>query len=187
MAHPLMPLATAVWLVEHTALTFEQIAEFCGLHPLQVQGIADGEVAVGIVGLDPLTNGQLDPGEIERCVADPKARLRLRAAIEHLPGRVRRGGRYTPMTKRQDKPDAILFLVRRYPTLADAQISRLLGTTKATIKAIREGTHRTSSKLLQRDPVSLGLCSNEELEAELSRIRVRPGAAAAAASSEAPA
>jgi hypothetical protein len=168
-----MPLATAVWLVENTALTFEQIAEFCGLHTLQIQGVADGEVAVGIVGLDPVANGQIEPGEIERCLADPKARLRLRPQIEQLPGRVRRGGRYTPVTKRQDKPDAILYLVRRHTTLSDAQISRLLGTTKATIKAIREGTHRSSSKLTQRDPVALGLCTSEELDRELARVRTK--------------
>jgi hypothetical protein len=184
MAHPLMPLATAVWLVENTALTFEQIAEFCGLHPLQVQGIADGEVAVGIVGLDPVQNGQLEPGEIERCLADAKARLRLRPQIEQLPGRVRRGGRYTPVTKRQDKPDAILYLIRHHPSLADAQISRLLGTTKATIKAIREGSHKSSAKLSPRDPVALGLCTSEEIEAELARTRAKteePAAPAPAA------
>ncbi|MEX2650183.1 MAG: cell cycle transcriptional regulator TrcR [Alphaproteobacteria bacterium] len=171
MAHPLMPMATAVWLVENTALTFEQISDFCGLHPLEVQAIADGEVAVGIKALDPVQSGQIEPGEIERCLADPSARLSLRKHVEAPPPKTRRGGRYTPVTKRQDKPDAILFLVRRHPDLADAQISRLLGTTKATIKAVREGTHKESTRLTPRDPVLLGLCSAAELAAELARLK----------------
>ncbi|MGH6717955.1 MAG: cell cycle transcriptional regulator TrcR, partial [Alphaproteobacteria bacterium] len=171
MAHPLMPRATAVWLVENTALTFEQISEFCGLHPLEVQAIADGEAAIGIKARDPVTAGDIEAGEIERCVADAKARLRMRAQIEAPSKKPRRGGRYTPMTKRQDKPDAILYLVRRYPDLADAQISRLLGTTKATIKSVREGSHKDHSRLQPRDPVALGLCGAAEIEAELARLR----------------
>ena len=124
-----MPKATAVWLVENTALTFEQIAAFCGLHALEVQGIADGEVAVGIKGLDPMANGQLDAAEIERCVKDPTARLRLKQSTHPPPLKRTKGPRYVPVSKRQDKPDAITFLLRYYPELTDAQICRLIGTT----------------------------------------------------------
>jgi hypothetical protein len=186
MAHPLMPMATAVWLVENTALTFEQISDFCGLHLLEIQAIADGEVAVGIKALDPVQSGQLEPGEIERCLADAGARLRLRLQVEAPLPKTRRGGRYTPVTKRQDKPDAILFLVRRHPDLADAQISRLLGTTKATIKAVREGTHKESARLAPRDPVLLGLCSAAELAAELARLKPKVVRAAEATTPDAP-
>ncbi len=192
MAHPLMPMATAVWLVESTALTFEQIADFCGLHPLEVQAIADGEVAVGIKALDPVQSGQLEPGDVEHCLADPSARLKLRRQVEAPPPKTRRGGRYTPVTKRQDKPDAILFLVRRHPDLADAQISRLLGTTKATIKAVREGSHKDGARLTPRDPVLLGLCNAAELASELARLKPKvikaapePAQAAAAAMEQA--
>lgn len=189
MAHPLMPMATAVWLVENTGLTFEQISEFCGLHPLEVQAIADGEVAVGIKALDPVQSGQIEPGEVERCVADPKARLQLRKQVETPGSKTRRGGRYTPVTKRQDKPDAILFLVKRHPDLTDAQISRLLGTTKSTIKSVREGTHKDASRLTARDPVALGLCSPAELAAELARLKpkVVPAAPKPEPAEEAPA
>lgn len=181
MAHPLMPMATAVWLVENTALTFEQISDFCGLHPLEIQAIADGEVAVGIKALDPVQSGQIEPGEVERCLADPSARLQLRKQIDTPGKKGRRGGRYTPVTKRQDKPDAILFLIRRHPDMADAQISRLLGTTKSTIKAVREGTHKESARLTPRDPVALGLCSAAEVAAELARLKPKVVKAEAAA------
>jgi hypothetical protein len=177
MTQPLMPLATAVWLVENTTLTFEQIAEFCRLHPLEVQAIADGEVAQGMKGLDPVASGQLDPEELERCLKDPKAKLTLKPQRKEFPlGKARRG-RYTPVSKRQDKPDAILYLIRRHPTLTDAQISRLLGTTKPTIKAVREGTHKSASALAPRDPVALGLCRRDELERELERASAQAEAA----------
>ena len=187
MAHPLMPMATAVWLVENTGLTFEQISEFCGLHQLEVQAIADGEVAVGIKALDPVQSGQIDPGEIERCLADPKARLTMRKQIETPGLKTRRGGRYTPVTKRQDKPDAILFMTKRHPDLTDAQISRLLGTTKATIKAVREGTHKDAARLTARDPVALGLCSAADMAAELARLKPKVVQAPKAEPAEAPA
>ncbi|MFQ5984852.1 MAG: DUF1013 domain-containing protein [Alphaproteobacteria bacterium] len=177
MALPLMPKATAVWLVDNTSLTFEQIAEFCGLHTLEVEGIADGEVAVGIIGLDPIANGQLTREEIERCTADPSARLRLSQPKTVPPTKTRRS-RYTPVAKRQDKPDAIDWLLRHHADLSDAQISRLLGTTKATIKAVREGTHWNSANITPRDPVALGLCSQAELNEELGRCRPAPQAAA---------
>ena len=192
MAHPLMPMATAVWLVENTALTFQQIAEFCGLHPLEVQAIADGEVAVGIVGLNPVDSGQIEPDELKRCLADPTARLKLKPQPVELAPKGRRG-RYTPVTKRQDKPDAIAFVLKRYPTLSDSQISRLLGTTKSTIAAVRDGAHKDSQRLAPRDPVALGLCTAEEIQAALARSKPKGEAApaaqaapAAAAEAEAP-
>ena len=165
MDRPLMPKATAVWLVENTGLTFEQIADFCGLHTLEVKGIADGEVAAGIRGLDPVAAGQLERGEVERCQKDPKARLRLArpAAAEVKPPK-RREPRYTPLSKRQDRPDAIAWLLRHHPEMTDVQICKLLGTTKATVTAVRERTHWKSQEIRPRDPVLLGLCSQTELD-----------------------
>src|ERR1700722_10020198 len=146
MTLPLMPKATAVWLVENTSLTFEQIAEFCGLHPLEVQAIADGEVAIQMQGLDPIANGQTTTEEIERCQADPEARLKL--SPQAIPQQFikHKGPRYTPISKRQDKPDAIIYLLRNHPELSDAQISKLIGTTKPTIHAVRDRHHRTAPK-----------------------------------------
>ncbi len=170
---PLMPKATAVWLVENTSLTFEQIADFCGLHPLEVKGIADGEVAAGIRGLDPVAAGQLDRGELERCQKDPKARLRLArptAAVEIKPPK-RKAPRYTPLSKRQDRPDAIAWLLRHHPELSDAQICKLLGTTKNTVTAVRERTHWKSQEIRPRDPVLLGLCSQVELDETVAAAR----------------
>ena len=171
MALPLMPKATAVWLVENTALTFAQIGEFCGLHALEVQGIADGEVAVGIKGLDPTANGQLDMPEIERCVADPAARLKLKTSSNPPPIKRAKGPRYVPVSKRQDKPDAIAFLLRYYPELSDAQISKLIGTTKPTITAIRERSHWNSSNIRPRDPVTVGLCKQMDLDEAVEKAR----------------
>ena len=141
MSKPLMPKATAVWLIQNTALSFDQIAEFCGLHPLEVQGIADGEVAVGMVGLDPVANGQLTQAEIDRCVKDPDARLQMAKRDVPMPVTRTKGPHYTPVSKRQDKPDAIAWLLRHHPELVDSQIARLIGTTKPTIQAIRDRTH----------------------------------------------
>ena len=173
MPAPLMPKATAVWLVENTSLTFEQIADFCGLHPLEVQAIADGEVASQMHGLDPVANAQTTTEEIARCQADPEARLAL--SPQALPPQMVRhkGPRYTPIAKRQDKPDAIAFLLRNHPELSDLQISKLIGTTKPTIAAVRERTHWNSPNIKPRHPVVLGLCSHEELEEALSRARAR--------------
>ncbi len=140
MTLPLMPKATAVWLIEKTALSFTQIAEFCGLHPLEVQAIADGEVAQGIVGYDPVANGQLTTEEIRRCEADPEARLQLAQSTIPLPKRAR-GARYTPVAKRNDRPNGIAYLLRNYPQLSDAQIAKLMGTTKETIQKVRNHTH----------------------------------------------
>jgi uncharacterized protein len=173
MSAPLMPKATAVWLVENTSLTFEQIADFCGLHPLEVQAIADGEVANQMHGLDPVANGQTTAEEIARCQADPEARLALSPKATP-PQLVRhKGPRYTPIAKRQDKPDAISFLLRSHPELSDAQISKLIGTTKPTIAAVRDRTHWNSPNIKPRHPVGLGLCTLDELEAALSRSRAR--------------
>ncbi len=173
MALPLMPKATAVWLVDNTALTFEQIAEFCGLHPLEVQGIADGEVAQGIVGLDPIANGQLTPEEIERCTKDPTARLRLAEREGPKPQVRAKGARYTPVSKRQDRPNAIAWLLRYHPELSDAQITRLVGTTKPTINAVRERTHWNSPNIKPQDPVTLGLCKQMDLDAAVAKAAKR--------------
>jgi hypothetical protein len=171
MARLLMPKATAVWLVENTTLSFEQIAEFCGLHPLEVQGIADGEVAIGIVGLDPVANGQVSMEEIERAQKDPTLRLKLLRQNIPQPLPRTKGPRYTPVSKRQDKPDAVAWLVRHHPELGDAAIARLIGTTKSTIAAVRDRTHWNSSNLKPRDPVLLGLCTQTDLNAAVARAR----------------
>jgi len=169
MALPLMPKATAVWLVENTSLTFDQIGEFCGLHPLEVQAIADGEVAVQMQGLDPIAAGQLTLEEIERCQKDPSARLKISAEAVPVPVVKHRGPRYTPIAKRQDKPDAIAWLLKSHPELSDGQISKLVGTTKPTIAAVRDRTHWNSTNIKPRHPVALGLCTMQELDAAVSR------------------
>ena len=173
MAAPLMPKATAVWLVENTSLTFDQIADFCELHPLEIQAIADGEVANQMQGLDPVANGQTTTEEIERCQADPEARLKL--SPQALPPQVfkHKGPRYTPISKRQDKPDAIAFLLKSHPELSETQITKLIGTTKPTIAAVRDRTHWNSPNIKPRHPVELGLCTFAELERALSQARAR--------------
>ena len=168
MPELLMPKATAVWLVDSTALTFEQIAAFCGLHDLEVQGIADGEVAVGIRGLDPIANGQLTREEIARCEQDKSLHLSLTLPTTKLPERTRRA-RYTPVSKRQDRPNAISWLIKNYPVLNDAQIGKLLGTTKSTITAVRERTHWNTPNISPQDPLLLGICSEQELLEELRK------------------
>jgi len=165
----LMPKATAVWLVDNTALSFDQIAFFCHLHPLEVRAIADGEAAQGIKGMDPIMNGQLTRDEIKRGETDPNYRLKLNEPKVRVPEAKRRGGRYTPLSKRQDRPNAILWLVRNHPELKDAQISRLVGTTKSTIEQIRNRTHWNSASLAPMDPVTLGLCSQIDLDLEVQR------------------
>jgi uncharacterized protein len=177
MPAPLMPKATAVWLVDNTSLTFEQIADFCGLHPLEIQAIADGEVANQMQGLDPVANGQTTAEEIARCQQDPDARLAL--SPQAMPPQVvkHRGPRYTPIAKRQDKPDAIAFLLRSHPELSDAQISKLIGTTKPTIAAVRDRTHWNSPNIKARHPVGLGLCTLDEMEDAIRRARARLPAA----------
>jgi hypothetical protein len=167
---PLMPKATAVWLVENTSLSFDQIANFCKLHPLEVKGIADGEVATGIKGHDPITSGQLSREEIAAGEKDPSHQLQLSQPKVRLPEAKRpRGPRYTPLSRRQDRPNAILWLVRNHPELKDAQIMRLVGTTKTTLQAIRNRTHWNSQGLVPMDPVTLGLCSQMDLDFEVNR------------------
>ncbi|MDW9418229.1 DUF1013 domain-containing protein [Sinorhizobium meliloti] len=165
----LMPKATAVWLVDNTALSFDQIAQFCKLHPLEVKAIADGESAQGIKGLDPIATGQLSRDEIARAEGNPNHKLKLSEPKVRVPDSKRKGPRYTPVSKRQDRPNAILWLVRNHPELKDAQISRLVGTTKATIEQIRERTHWNSANLTPMDPVTLGLCSQIDLDLEVER------------------
>ena len=169
---PLMPKATAVWLIEKTALTFTQIADFCGMHPLEVQAIADGEVAQGINGYDPVANGQVTADNIRRCEADPDSRLKLAANALPVPKRGR-GSRYTPVAKRNDRPDGIAYLLRNFAQLTEAQVGKLLGTTKETIQKVRDKTHWNSSNIKPRDPVILGLCSQTDLNAAVSAANER--------------
>ena len=172
MALPLMPKATAVWLIDNTMLSFRQIAEFCGLHPLAIQGMADGEVDQNIVGLDPVANSQLTRAEIERCEKDANANLVLRESAIPIQ-RQKKGARYTPVSKRQDRPAAIAWILRHHPELTDAQIRRLLGTTKDTINKIRERTHWNMTNIKPTDPVSLGICTQTELAALVSEAADR--------------
>lgn len=171
---PLMPKATAVWLVENTALSFDQVAEFCKLHPLEVKAIADGDAAQGIKGLDPIQTGQLTRDEIDKGVADPNHKLLLSKPKVDLPetkgaSKGKKGPRYTPVSRRQDRPNAILWLIRNHPELKDAQIMRLVGTTKSTIQGIRDRTHWNAATLTPLDPVTLGLCSQIDLDFEVQR------------------
>jgi hypothetical protein len=165
-----MPKATAVWLVENTALSFDQIADFCKLHPLEVKAIADGDAAQGIKGLDPILTGQLTREEIALAERNPEHRLRLAEPKVRLPeAKRKRGPRYTPVSRRQDRPNAILWLLRNHPELKDSQIMRLVGTTKSTIQAIRDRTHWNAANLQPMDPVTLGLCSQVDLDMEVQR------------------
>ncbi|MFN7190141.1 MAG: DUF1013 domain-containing protein [Rhodospirillales bacterium] len=169
MSLPLMPKATAVWLVENTALSFEQIAEFCGMHSLEVQGIADGEVAMGINGLDPIANNQLTREEITRAEADPAARLELLKVDLPMPVQRPKGAKYTPVSKRQDRPAAIAWLLRHHAELGDAAIGKLVGTTKPTIQKIRDRSHFDMANIKPTNPVVLGLCSQDALDEAIDR------------------
>lgn len=171
MAAPLMPKATAVWLVDNTALSFQQIADYCGLHVLEVQGIADGEVAMGIQGIDPVANGQLDKELLEKAEKDPKVELKMKKQELPQPAKRTKGPRYTPIAKRQDKPDAIAWLLRNHPELKDSQIARLIGTTKNTIAAVRDRSHWNSPNIRPKDPVLAGLCSQTDLNAQITKAR----------------
>ena len=164
MSKPIMAKATAVWLVDNTTLSFKQIADFCGLHELEVQGIADGDVAAGVKGFDPVANNQLEPIEIERGEKDPLHKLKLKFNAAAVGEEKRRGPRYTPLSKRQDRPAAILWLVKFHPELSDGQVSKLVGTTKPTIQSIRERTHWNINNIQPIDPVALGLCKQGELD-----------------------
>jgi len=171
---PLMPKATAVWLVDNTALTFEQIAEFCGLHVLEVKGIADGDVAQGIKGTDPISANQLSREEIALGQEDSSHRLKLlESKIEIPPVKTKKGPKYTPVSRRQDRPNAILWLLKNHPELKDSEIMRLVGTTKPTIQAIRERTHWNSQNLAPLDPVTLALCKQGDLDKEVQKAARR--------------
>src|ERR1700689_4360082 len=163
---PLMPKATAVWLVDNTSLTFEQIADFCGLHPLEVKGIADGEVARDIRGADPIGNGQLSREELDAAQADPKFRMRAQKSRHaELLKPMRKSPRYTPVSRRQDRPDAIAWFLRNHPEISDSQVIKVLGTTKSTIEQVRNRTHWNSANIKPVDPVTLGLVGQLELDA----------------------
>jgi hypothetical protein len=168
-----MPKATAVWLIDNTGLTFDQIADFCKLHPLEVKGIADGDVAGGVRGIDPITQNQLTREELEKAEADPAYRMKLARQKTIVATKSKKSPRYTPVSKRQNRPDAIAWIVRNHPEMSDAQISRLLGTTKTTITAIREGTHWNSANLQPQDPVGLGLCSQIDLDLAVKKAAAK--------------
>jgi len=186
MNQPLMPKATCVWLIDNTALTFEQIGDFCRMHALEVQAVADGEAAVGILGRNPIAAGELTRQEISRCEGDPMADLKI--AEPTLPRAAERthGPRYTAIVKRQDKPDGIAWLLRNHPELSDAQVGKLLGTTKNTIAAVRERSHWNSINIKARHPVDLGICTYLELNAavEKARAKLQPEEQAAIAARE---
>ncbi|MDI3336987.1 DUF1013 domain-containing protein [Defluviimonas aestuarii] len=176
MNKPLMAKATAVWLVDNTTLSFKQIADFCGLHELEVQGIADGDVAVGVKGFDPIANNQLDQSELDKAEKDPVYKLKLKFNPASVGEEKRRGPRYTPLSKRQDRPAAILWLVKFHPELADSQIGKLVGTTKPTIASIRERTHWNINNITPIDPVALGLCRQSELDAAVQKAAKKKAA-----------
>ena len=176
MTKPLMAKATAVWLVDNTTLSFKQIADFCGMHELEVQGIADGDVAAGVKGFDPIANNQLEQIEIERGQADPAYKLRLKHNLAAVGEEKRRGPRYTPLSKRQDRPAAILWLVKFHPELSDGAIGKLVGTTKPTIQSIRERTHWNINNITPIDPVALGLCRQTELDTAVQQAARRKAA-----------
>ncbi|MEL7177444.1 MAG: cell cycle transcriptional regulator TrcR [Pseudomonadota bacterium] len=173
MGKPIMAKATAVWLVDNTTLTFKQVADFCGLHELEVQGIADGDVAAGVKGFDPIANNQLTQENIEAAEKNPLVKLELKFYAAAVGEEKRRGPRYTPLSKRQDRPASILWLVKFHPELTDGQISKLVGTTKPTIQAIRERTHWNISNIQPIDPVALGLCKQSELDAAVQKAAAK--------------
>lgn len=171
MSQPLMPKATAYWLIENTILTFDQIAEFCGIHELEVQALADGEINTGIMGTDPVQSGELTKEEIERCEKSPTAQLKMNKTDLPKPKARAKGPKYTPVAKRAEKPNAILFLTKTYPELSDMQIARLIGSTKNTVESIRNRTHSNMTNLKPTDPIGFGLCSYDDLEKSLKRAR----------------
>ncbi|MFC3612141.1 DUF1013 domain-containing protein [Lutimaribacter marinistellae] len=176
MAKPLMAKATAVWLVDNTTISFKQIADFVGMHELEIQGIADGDVAAGVKGFDPIANNQLTQDEIDKAEANPLHKLKLKFNAAAVGEEKRRGPRYTPLSKRQDRPAAILWLVKFHPELADSQISKLVGTTKPTIQSIRERTHWNIANIQPIDPVALGLCKQSELDTAVQKAAAKKAA-----------
>ncbi|MBI1214715.1 MAG: DUF1013 domain-containing protein [Alphaproteobacteria bacterium] len=186
MAYPLMPKATAAWLVDNTALTFDQIADFCGLHPLEVQALADGEVNAGIMGTNPILSNELTQEEIERCEKNGNAKLKMLKSDLPKPRARSKGPRYTPVTKRAEKPNAIAYLIKRFPELADVQVAKLVGSTKPTVAAIRDKSHPLTSQLKPIDPLSIGLCTGEELEKAVKKAQRRVAREAKAEGREVP-
>ena len=184
MSKLLHPKATAVWLVDNTTLSFKQIGDFCGLHELEVQGIADGDVAAGVKGFDPIANNQLTQDEIDKAEASPLHKLKLKFNPAAVGEEKRRGPRYTPLSKRQDRPASILWLVKFHPELSDGQISKLVGTTKPTIQAIRERTHWNIANIQPIDPVALGLCKQSELDAIVQKAAAKKAAEGAVMSDD---
>lgn len=182
---PLMPIATAVWLIDNSSLTFDQIADFCGLHPLQVKGIADGDVGGGVRGIDPISTHQLSREELEKGEADDTHRLKILRPKTLVAEKPRKGPRYTPVSKRQNRPDAIAWVVRNHPEVTDAQIAKLLGTTKSTIQSVRDRSHWNSANLTPRDPVGLGLCSQMDLDAVVRKAAAKRAKLAPAAEEDA--
>jgi hypothetical protein len=168
---PLMPKATAVWLVENTKLTFEQIGDFCGMHPLEVQGIADGEVATGIIGQDPIAAQQISREELDKAEADTNYRMKLAVKARQHMKQKSKGARYTPIARRQDKPEAIAWIIKNHPYIPDSQIIKLIGTTKKTIESIRDRSHWNISNLKGKDPVMLSLCTQTSLNATVDKYR----------------
>ncbi|MFK7939690.1 MAG: DUF1013 domain-containing protein [Roseovarius sp.] len=173
MAKPLMAKATAVWLVDNTTISFKQIADFVGMHELEIQGIADGDVAAGVKGFDPIANNQLTQDDIDAAEKDPMTKLTLKFNAAAVGEEKRRGPRYTPLSKRQDRPNAILWLVKFHPELADAQIAKLVGTTKPTIQSIRNREHWNIANMQPIDPVALGLCKQTELDAAVQKAAAK--------------
>lgn len=173
--HPLMPKATAVWLIDNTVLTFDQIAEFCGLHSLEVQALADGDVGSRIQGANPIVSNELTQDEITRCEGDENSRLKIKTNDLPKPKKRSKGPKYTPISKRGDKPDAIAFLLKNHPELTDAQIVKLVGTTKNTINSVRDRTHANAQNIKPKDPVTLGLCSQVELNAVVEKAQKKAG------------
>ena len=176
MANPIMAKATAVWLVDNTTISFKQIADFVGMHELEIQGIADGDVATGVKGFDPIANNQLTQEEIDAAEASPLHKLKLKFNAAAVGEEKRRGPRYTPLSKRQDRPASILWLVKFHPELSDGQVSKLVGTTKPTIQAIRERTHWNIANIQPIDPVALGLCKQSELDAAVQKAAAKQAA-----------
>lgn len=184
MDKPIMAKATAVWLVDNTTLTFKQVADFCGLHELEVQGIADGDVAAGVKGFDPVTNNQLTQDEIDKAEKNPLHKLKLKFNAAAVGEEKRRGPRYTPLSKRQDRPNSILWLVKFHPELTDGQIAKLVGTTKPTIQSIRNREHWNIANMQPIDPVALGLCKQSELDAAVQKAAAKKAAEGAAMSDD---
>lgn len=166
-----MPRATAIWLIENTALTFEQIANFCGLHVLEIESLANNEIGTNLIGFSPILSSQLTIDEIHRCEADPNAKLQLKVIPELEEENQKKQHKYTPKAKRNDKPNAILWLIKYYPEMPDNDICGLLGTTTRTVHSIRNKTYKNISSLVPRDPSSLGLCSTQDLEFFISKLK----------------